>query len=290
MAYGLSSTGLLPRAVKILIIANVALLLLDYATHALMPAYAGLPGGIVYRYLALNPGRVTHGLQVWRLLTYLFVHDQTPPFIHILFNMLMLWMFGVPLVHVMGERKFWWFYLSAGFFSALCSLIFYSLTGNPSVIIGASGAIFGLMFAFAKFFPTQQFLMFFIFPVEARYAVLIIGGIELLLITSNDGIAHITHLGGALFAWLYFRYEDRGVMLLGKWKNRKADSLQKAVRKSVGESRESMLDIDPILKKISQSGLSSLTPEEKEKLQMASELKRKQRSNVFNLDEYRKQR
>jgi membrane associated rhomboid family serine protease len=287
MAYGLSSTGLLPRAIKILLIANVAFFLLDYATHALMPNYAALPGGIIYKYMALDPDRVTHGMQVWRLLTYLFVHDQSPPFIHILFNMLMLWMFGVPLVHVMGERKFWWFYLSAGFFSALCSLIFYALTRNPSVIIGASGAIFGLMFAFAKFFPTQQFLMFFIFPVEARYAVLIIGGIELLLITSNDGIAHITHLGGALFAWLYFRYEDKGGLLLEKWKNPKAGNLQKAIRKTGGELREEMPDIDPILKKISQSGLSSLTLEEKEKLQMASELKRKQRSNVLSWEKYR---
>jgi membrane associated rhomboid family serine protease len=278
MSYGFTPTGTLPRAIKILLIVNVAFFVIDLATD----------GRFIRTWLALDPDRTMHNFEVWRLATYLFVHDYQTPFLHILINMLLLWMFGTPLVETMGERKFWWFYICTGVFSGLCSLVFYSITNNPTTVIGASGAIFGVMFAFAKFFPTQQFLILFLFPVQARYAVIIFGAIELLSIMSNDRIAHITHLGGAVFAWLYFMFEDRGVEVFSRWKSRKAVKMQKAVRKSEEELGQVMVDIDPILKKISQTGMGSLTKEEKDKLERASEMKRKAKGKVISLDEYRK--
>lgn len=268
------------RPIKILLIANVAIFLIDLVTR----------GAYAHQWFALDPDRTVHQFEIWRLVTYLFVHDLTSPFFHILFNMLMLWMFGTPLVETMGERKFWWFYLTTGIFSGLCTLIFYAITQNPSTVIGASGALFGLMFAFAKYFPTQQFLIFFLFPVQARYAVLIFGGIELISIMSNDRISHITHLGGALFAWLYFMFEERGANLISRWQNRKVIGLEMAAHKKTVELGQVMVDIDPILKKISQTGMQSLTKDEKEKLEKASELKRQQKSKVISLDEYRKRK
>jgi membrane associated rhomboid family serine protease len=278
MAYGFTPTGTLPRAIRILLIANVVLFLADFATD----------GRFINEWLALDPYRTLHNGEIWRLATYLFVHDFSPPFLHILINMLLLWMFGTPLVDQMGERKFWWFYICTGIFSGLCSLVFYSLTNNPTTVIGASGALFGLMFAFAKFFPTQQFLILFLFPVQARYAVFIFGAIELLSIMANDRIAHIAHLGGAVFAWLYFMFEDRGVRFFSRWKNRKAVKMQKAAKKSEEELGQVMVDIDPILKKISLTGMGSLTKDEKDKLERASEMKRKAKGKVISLDEYRK--
>ena len=279
MSYGFTPTGALPRAIRILLIANVVLFLIDLITG----------GQYVNRWLALDPSRIMEGFEVWRLGSYLFVHDLKTPFLHILINMLILWMFGTPLVETMGERKFWWFYICTGVFSGICTLIFYSIIDRPTIVIGASGALFGLMVAFAKFFPTQQFLILFLFPVQARYAVLIFGAIELLSITSNGEIAHITHLGGALFAWLYFKFEDRGVEVYSRLKSRKAVKMQKAVRKSEEELGQVMVDIDPILKKISLTGMGSLTKEEKDKLEKASEMKRKAKGKVISLDEYRKQ-
>jgi len=278
MSYGFSPSGTLPRAIRIILIANVVLFLLDYATK----------GEFIRAWFALDPERTIRNLEVWRLATYLFVHDLNPPFLHILINMLLLWMFGTSLVDTMGERKFWWFYICTGVFSGVCSLIFYSVTDNPTTVIGASGALFGLMFAFAKFFPTQQFLILFIFPVQARYAVLIFGAIELLSIMSNDRIAHITHLGGAVFAWLYFKFESRGAEAYSRFKNRKEVKMEKSTRKTEQELGQVMVDIDPILKKISQTGMGSLTKEEKEKLEKASELKRQQKSKLISLDDYRK--
>ncbi len=270
--------GLLPRVVKGLLIINVIVFLVDLFTQ----------GAWIQHYFALDSYRIIHDYQIWRFATYMFVHALNPPFFHILFNMLMLWMFGVPLVQIMGEKKFLGFYLGAGIFSALCSLLFYSLTGKMSPIIGASGALFALMFAFAKYFPTQQFQMFFVFSVEARYAVLIIGAIEILLMVSNDGIAHITHLGGALFAFIFLRYESVGENMLWKFQHRKETSLHKAVQKSKVVVQEAMIDIDPILKKISEFGMGALTADEKEKLDKASEIKRRQKNKIISFEEYRK--
>lgn len=278
MADIFSPSGTMPRAIKILLIANVSAFLLDYLTG----------GRYIREWFALDPNRVLHDMQVWRLGSYLFVHEIHSNFFHLILNMLLLWMFGSPVAETLGERKFYWFYFSTGVFSGVCSLIFYTVTNNPTTIIGASGALFGVMVAFAVFFPTQQILILFLFPVQARYAVLIFSAVELLSITSNDNIAHITHLGGAVFAFAYFKLEGRGVELLDRWRNRKVEEKHRASRKSQEETAQTMIDIDPILKKISQTGMGSLTKEEKEKLEKASELKRKQKSKIISIDEYRK--
>lgn len=268
----------MPRAIKILLFANIGAFLLDYLTG----------GRYIREWFALDPNRVLHDMQVWRLGSYLFVHEIHSNFFHLILNMLLLWMFGSPVAETLGERKFYWFYFSTGVFSGLCSLIFYTVTNNPTTIIGASGALFGVMVAFAVFFPTQQILILFLFPVQARYAVLIFSAVELLSITSNDRIAHITHLGGAVFAFAYFKLEGRGIDLLDRWRNRKVEEKHRAAKKTQEETAQTMIDIDPILKKISQTGMGSLTKEEKEKLEKASELKRKQKSKIISLDEYRK--
>ncbi len=280
MSYGFNPSGALPRAMKILLIANVAIFLADLLTG----------GRFIHVWMALDPDRTLHDFQLWRLVTYLFVHDLTPPYMHLLINMLILWMFGTPLVDVMGERKFWWFYITTGVFSGICSLVFFAVTHNPAVIVGASGAIFGLMFAYAHFFPTQQILILLLFPMQARYAVLVFGAIELLSILSVGNIAHVTHVAGALYGWMYFRFEDRAVQFYARWKNRHAVRRELEVKKTAEEAGQVMVDIDPILKKISQSGMGSLTRDEKEMLKKASEIKRKAKSKLISLDDYRKRK
>jgi membrane associated rhomboid family serine protease len=279
MADVFQPSNTLPRAIKILLFANVGIFLIDFLTD----------GRYFREWFALDPNKVLHEFQIWRLGTYLFVHDLRAPFFHILLNMLILWMFGTALVDTLGEKKFHWFYMATGVFSGICTIIFYTVTGSNTTVIGASGALFGLMVAFAMFFPTQQFLILFLFPVQARYAVLIIGAVELLSITKGgDEIAHITHLGGAVFAFAYFKLEGRGLDFLGRLRSRKADQARRQAKRAQEETAQTMIDIDPILKKISQSGMGSLTKEEREKLERASELKRKQKSKIISLDEYRK--
>ena len=270
----------LPNSIRTLLFLNVGIFLIDYLTH----------GAYLFQWLALDPMLVTHGHhQYWRLFTYMFVHDSTS-FMHILFNMLTLWMFGTPVAQQMGESRFWRFYLLAGLFAGFCSLLFYAITRNDAIVIGASGAIFALMFAFARFFPTSQILLFFFFPVSAKYPVLIIGGIELLLITSNDHIAHIAHLGGALFAWLYLRFGEGGESVFEEvklWRTRRRwEKVQREKEKMAAE----MEDIDPILEKIARHGIQSLSREEKQKLDRVSALKRSQKGNIIPFEDYRSRR
>jgi membrane associated rhomboid family serine protease len=271
----------MPLSVRVLLMVNVGIFLVDFVTR----------GAWLASWLALSPFEVTHGLQIWRLFTYMFVHDHGSV-MHIVFNMLMLWMFGAPVAREMGERPFLILYLAAGVFAGLCSLVFYGATGNPSVIVGASGAIFALLVAFARYFPDQQLLMFFIFPVPVRYAVLIIGAIELLLITSNDRIAHVAHLGGALFAWLYLRFgmPGQGRGFIAEWKHRQVRKRWADAQREGEELREAMEDIDPILHKIGREGMQALTREEKRRLDRVSEMKRRLHSNSESISDYYKNR
>lgn len=271
----------MPATIRTLILINVAVFLVDFVTG----------GRILFPLLALNPWSVTHDFEIWRVFTYMFVHDFRG-IIHILFNMLMLWMFGVPVAREMGEKGFLRLYLLAGVFAGLCSLVFYGASGNPATVVGASGAVYALLVAFARFYPDQQLLMFFLFPVPVKYAVLIMAGISVLLINSGDGIAHIAHLGGAVFAWLYLRWfwSPSGGGLLAQWKQRRNRSRWEKAMRDGERLRQAMDEIDPILHKISTQGLDSLTRAERKRLDEVSALKRKLHGSDLPISDYYKNR
>ncbi len=271
----------MPASVRALLMINVGIYLVDFLTH----------GTLLTPWLELNQRAVLSDHQVWRVFTYMFVHS-TFSFTHTLFNMLMLWMFGVPVAREMGEAGFLRLYLLSGLFAGACSLVFYGFTGNPVSIVGASGAIFALMVAFARFFPDQQMLMFFIFPVPVRYAVIIIGAIELLLIGAADNIAHIAHLGGAAFGWAYLQWfwaPSRGGFL-AQWKQRRNRNRWEKAMRDGQKLREAMDEIDPILRKIGTQGIESLTRAERKQLDQVSEMKKKLHGGDLPISEYYKNR
>ncbi len=153
---------------------------------------------------------------LWQLVSYLFLHGG---FFHLLFNMFGLWMFGSDIERLWGTRRFLTYYFFTGIGAGL-----FTLALTPSGVvptIGASGAIYGILLAFAWFFPERRILLYFVFPIPARVFVLIFGGIELLAsITQQPGgaIAHLAHLGGLVFGYLYLRGFGRG---LGQWLSRR---------------------------------------------------------------------
>lgn len=215
----------------------------------------------------LQPSLVMPGGQIWRLGTYLFLHGDL---IHILFNMIGLWMFGVELEDMWGTRRFVYFYLITGIGSGILSLFMVFLGDNP--IIGASGAIYAILFTYAYYFPNRQVLLFFIIPVPVWLIVLLMIFISLAgFLQMAGGISHITHLGGILLAFLYIRYYDYAI----NWNtHRKAVKAEKTMRQNterkIRKDRYFEEVIDPILKKISEQGMDSLTKEEKRKLDEAS--------------------
>jgi membrane associated rhomboid family serine protease len=158
----------------------------------------------------LRPADVVERLQIWRPFTYMFLHGGV---FHILFNMLALWMFGVELERMWGSRYFTKFYLVAGGGAALTTLLL-SFAPLPfadrlydSLTIGASGAVYGVLLAYALYFPNRPIYMYFFFPIPATYFVMIMGAISLYssMGATGGGVAHTTHLGGLLAAYLYLK-------------------------------------------------------------------------------------
>jgi membrane associated rhomboid family serine protease len=189
--------GPLTPAVKALIAVNVAAFLVSLV----MPA--------VKISLGLHPADVVERLSIWQPVTYMFLHGGI---FHILFNMLALWMFGVELERMWGTRYFTKFYFVAGVGAAVTTLVL-SFTPLPfanelyhSLTIGASGAVYGILLGYARYFPDRPIYLYFVFPVPAKYFVMIIGAVSLLAsMGGGGGIAHTTHLGGLVAAYLFIK-------------------------------------------------------------------------------------
>jgi membrane associated rhomboid family serine protease len=190
--------GPLTPAIKILIALNVGAFLLQQIVGELSIA------------LGLQPAAVFGQMHVWTPVTYMFLHGGIS---HILFNMLSLWMFGVELERMWGTAFFARYYLVCGVGAAVTTMLLSFLPGEIgqqlyySLTIGASGAIYGVLLAYAMYFPDRRILFYFLFPIPAKYFVMIIGAISFLSAvgSSGDGVAHVTHLGGLLAGFLYLR-------------------------------------------------------------------------------------
>jgi membrane associated rhomboid family serine protease len=140
----------------------------------------------------------------WQLITYGFLHSTTA-FTHILFNMFGLWMFGQSVEEELGSRRFLKYYLICVIGAGLVHVAYAVIVRSPVPVLGASGGVFGVLLAFGMLFPHARVMMlFFPAPIEARFLVLIYGGIELLngVLRTNSGVAHFAHLGGMLFGFV----------------------------------------------------------------------------------------
>jgi membrane associated rhomboid family serine protease len=192
-------------AVRTLLIANVSL----YVIQLVIPALTQL--------LGLSPELVLRDFWLWQPVTYMFLHGDL---FHILFNMLALWMIGVELERLWGTTEFLRFYFISGVGAALTTLavallpfefagpVWYSLT------VGASGAVYGLLLAYAYYFPTRPMLFFPIpIPIPAKFFVIILGAIAFLSSLGGraSGVAHATHLGGLLAGYLYLTRGRGGI-------------------------------------------------------------------------------
>jgi membrane associated rhomboid family serine protease len=208
-SYGVSSysfgPGPLSPALKYLIGANVGVFVLQTALGLVSAAYDTR----FLWFFGLRPEDVVGGLRIWQLATYMFLHGGL---LHILFNMLALWMFGVELEHRWGTRNFLKFYFVTGIGAAVLTVIVsflpfeFAASLRGSIIVGASGAIYGLLLAYGLYFPDRQVLLYFLFPIRAKYFVMIMGAIALYAsVTDAGGVANVTHLGGLLVAYAYLR-------------------------------------------------------------------------------------
>jgi membrane associated rhomboid family serine protease len=244
--------------VRRLLIANVVVFLLT-STQALD-----------WRYLALFPGAIL--ARPWGVFTYMFVHGG---FLHLLFNMIGLFFFGPRLEMQLGGRSFLNLYLLSGLGGAAFSFLF----ARYGAVVGASGAVFGVLLGFAYFWPRERIYIWGVLPVEARWLVVVLAGMSLYAGMSGAGgvVAHFAHLGGFAAGFGYLRWRRRKYFQQWKPMATPKEQLANAVkRRSDGESlrrwgaiREEDLhelnreEVERLLSKARESGAGSLTPEER---------------------------
>lgn len=288
-----------PPVIKNLLIINGVVffvqLLMDNLSFNGYPAWY-----ILNRWFALNPisgvdaAGQPFNFQVWQLITYQFMHGG---FAHIFFNMFALWMFGAAIEDVMGSKKFLIFYLLAGISAGLFQLFLTPLLSNTAAVtIGASGSIYGVLIAYGMFFPDSLIFLYFLIPIKAKYFIGFMILIEFFAIDSAaSNVAHLAHLGGALFGFLYIMFDKNSYVGLKnifrksyytssnsgkkifdnfsfKSKKKKEDVEDAKFYDLKNDQVENVTqqEIDKILDKISQSGYQNLSEREKKILFEAS--------------------
>jgi len=283
-----------PPVIKNLLIINVAVFFIQMIANNLM--LGGKPLWYVLNlWFALNPISEGFNFQIWQLITYQFMHGG---FSHILFNMFALWMFGMEIENIWGSKKFLTYYLICGIAAGLAQLFIAPLYSTPAVTIGASGAIFGVMIAFAMLFPDRHIFLYFLIPIRAKYLIGFLFILEIFWIgDAGSNVAHLAHLGGALAGFLFIMFDKSIDAPLKRMFNissgyrpgkqfqnplsglsdkfrKRSQNIDDANYYDINQKKEgeeiTQEDIDKILDKISQSGYQNLTEREKRVLFEAS--------------------
>lgn len=197
----------LPPATRALLIANVAIFLLQLATgHALVLRFGLWPLGTAS---VLGP-EAGAGFYLWQLVTYAFLHGN---FVHLFFNMFALYMFGGEIERLFGTRRFVTYWFACVVTAALAQLVVTGVAGpTPYPTVGASGGVFGLLLAFGLAYPRRMLMLIFPpIPMPAWLFVTLYGALELYLgVTGSEaGVAHFAHLGGMLGGYLMIRHWRR---------------------------------------------------------------------------------
>ncbi len=192
--------GPITPTVKALIAANVGVFLLQILSHLLGSHFIDL-------YFGLVPIRVTREHMLWQFVTYMFLHGGI---FHIFFNMLTLFMFGNELERYWGTHRFLTYYFITGVGAGFCSWLV--AMNSWSIVIGASGAIYGLLLAYGITYPNRIVYLNFLLPLKVKWLVLIMGAMAFLssISGSEPGVASIAHLGGMVVGYLFLKGRDWG--------------------------------------------------------------------------------
>lgn len=208
----------------------------------------------IFNEMVLVPQQVLRG-HVWQLVTYMFLHDPRG-IMHILFNMLLLWMMGREVELTLGSGTFLRLYFLTGIVAGICSLF----TGSP--VLGASGAVLGILAVYGHLFPDRMILAFFFIPMKVKHFIWVIAAIDLLGAVSGGGsIAHLAHIGGLVTGIVMMRtgWYRKGLFDVEGYRRRRNLDRHKRQRER----------IDEILDKVSREGIQSLSRAEREFLENA---------------------
>ncbi len=243
-------------AIKILIWINVGLFALKFISQSQID---------LARIFGLSPNTIWP--MIWQPVTYMFIHGDL---FHVVINMFVLWMFGSEMESIWGYKQFLLYYFLTGVGSGIVWLLF-NIGQSYAVLIGASGAIYGILLAYGMMFPNRTVYLYFMIPIKVKWFVIFLGAIAFLSSFNNhSNISHLTHLSGMAIGFVYLRYYWR-------WKD-----FRFSIYKQLEEFRSSMSSrkdlkniemqqkVDQLLDKINDTGYENLTDDEKDLLYKAS--------------------
>ena len=257
-------------AIRTIVLVNVAVYILQ-----------SLSGkeDVFFRLFGLVPSSFLSELMIWQPFTYMFFHApfySSVGISHILLNMLGLWVFGRELEQAWGKNNFLKYYFVTGIGSGLVTFLFQINSDSP--VIGASGAVYGVLLAYGLSYPNRMLYIWGIIPVKSLWLVIIMGTIAFFGLLGNaDGISHITHISGMVIGYFMLNKKWRWRELLFKIRKKTIEFQVQRHEEKVAKNIMLKKDIDLILDKIQKEGFSSLTSKEKNKLYESSKNMSKQR-------------
>jgi len=264
--------GSLPPAIKNIMFLNGVIFVMQVINQSL--------GDVLIINFALIPEDVIYRFKIWQLVTYMFLHGG---FFHVYFNMFVLWMFCSELEREWGTKEFLKYYFITGVGAGVINLL---LSNAPT--IGASGAVYGIMVAYALRYPDRMVYIYFMFPVKVKY---LMGFLTLVSFFSTfgsygDGIAHAAHLGGIVIGFVYLKYWQIMYKIKKALGNvgGKSDSGSNLKYTKGGDDKTEYYRrvIDELLDKINRVGYLKLTEEEKKLLEEGSKYLREHDAENFN--------
>jgi membrane associated rhomboid family serine protease len=276
MYYQRSTLGIgggLTPAVKNIIFANAIIFFIKFLNINL---YSYLTSN-----LALHAYDVIYQFKIWQLVTYMFLHGD---FWHIFFNMFIFWMFGAELEREWGSKEFLKYYFICGIGAGLVNILLTSKDPGYVGTVGASGAIYGTMVAYALYYPDRMVFIYFLIPVKVKYFVGFMAVLSFLstMNAQSDGIAHAAHLGGIVVGYVYLKFGRIGNRLKKFLKSPKGKT--KFTYRQGGDDAKLEYyrqKINELLDKINKVGYLNLTAEEKELLEEGSKYLREHDSKDY---------
>lgn len=272
------------------------LVLINVAVHLLHLIVSNASPGGFGRLFGLSFSGIVH-LKVWQIVTYMFVHD-TVDLLHIVFNMLLLYFVGAEIERGFGRERFLWFYFICGVIGGLAYLGLGALAAAGKIsaayydlpLVGASGAVWGLLMAAMIFYPQMQ-IIFIIFPMPIRVFGAIMLGLVLLQAISPGGVRNlggeVCHFGGAMAGVGVLYYW--GVMPNVRFGSGRGPGIVSRLKKGAWARRQRKLaaeqvEVDRILEKVHQEGINSLSRRERKMLAEATQRQRERDRQTGRID------
>ncbi len=269
--------GPLTPVVKNLMIINATIFLIQMVIKDF-----GNGNNFLNIYFGLSHSGLIIDKYIWQIFSYMFLHGG---WLHVIFNLLALWMFGGELERKWGSKYFLKYYIfsgiGAGIFIALLNYLTYAPGEFHNITIGASGAIFGILLAYGLTWPNKEILLYFVIPVKIKYLIIGYGIISFYgtltsLIGNGNNISHIGHLGGLISGFIILKYmknspvknftiSKNGGFLNSILRKRRMKKKKLVIKKRILAKKI----IDTLLEKITKTGMNSLTEKEKKDLEWA---------------------